>query len=625
MKDEEKTIEELQSEIIALKDKLKQNESELITYKYLLNNSNDGILLTAPDGKIYYANPAACKMYGRSEEEICNIGREGLVDTSDPGLIESLKKRDINGMAVGEFYQFRKDGTRFPTEVSSVVFNTPQGSRTSMIIRDLTEQKKLNEELRSSELKFSKLFKNSLLGISHVAKDGTLLLGNDAYARIYGYETFEQMKSMVKNIKSLYFNPGERREVMKELDKNGTLGPREFCVVKHDGSKAYVLATIQKIYDDKGNYLYNDTTHFDITEKKRLEDSIHKTEERLHTVLNSTPVVIYAIDKKGTYILSEGKGLEGTGLKPGELVGTSAIKSTANLLVTLPGGKIIVFSDVLKRVFKGKSFKGFTIFKNVHFEHQFVPIFDKSGKVEFMVGVATDITESKKKEEEILEFHKNLRALSSRLNQVREEERMYLAREWHDNFGQSLTGLKLDLVWLQKRIFQDNKNYDSMQEKIGSDIDLLDSVIKDARKITTELRPNYLDTLGLIPAIEWQFEELKRRAELNVKLVKKIDKVNFEQLKATAVYRIVQESITNIIRHSKASRVNGKIYTKNKKLVIEIKDNGIGITKKQLTGINSLGILGMKERAYFIDAEISITGEKNKGTEIILSIPMETK
>lgn len=622
-----KAEDKLSKEVQSLTKKLELCKAELDLYKSIVENSKDGILLTAPalDGKILYANPAICEVTGRTKKEICKLDRNGIADLNDQELIDSIKIRNTQNEAIREFHIIRKDGNRIPTELSFKNFQTPDGIRTSVIIREISERKKFQEKLRLSEMRYRKLFENSMMGISHVAENGTLLNGNDAYSRIYGYDTFVQMAAKVKNVKSLYLNVRERKEVINTLNKSNLIGSREFCVKKKDGTKAYVLATIQKIYDDKGNHLYNEATHLDITEKKKLELSKQETEEIFRNTINNAPIVIYAIERNGIYILSEGKGLYKTGLKPGEIVGTSALENTKDLFVTLSDGKTILFPQLIKKIFKGQRLKGCTVYNNVHFEHQFIPIWGKQGKVETMLGVATDISDIKEKEEEIFKSRDKLRALSTGLQQVREEERLNLARELHDNFGQSLTGIKMDLAWLMKRISKTNKNFDIIYDKVKSNIALLDSAIKDIRKISTELRPIYLDTLGLISAIEWQLEELKKRTELKILFTKNVNKIDLDQVKATSIYRIVQESLTNIIHHSKATRVNFKILKKDNGIRFEIADNGVGITNKQLTGIRSLGIIGMRERAYFLGSRILITGKKNKGTKIILSVPLEVK
>ena len=612
----------LAEKVNSLKKEVESSKAELNIFKSIVEKSNDGILLTTTNGKILYANNVACRIFGRTKKEILTLGRNDIADMNDPEQAEKLKIRESKKGAVVEFWIRRKNGVRIPIEISFNNFTTSKGIRTSVVFREIAERKKKQDELRLSERRYRKLFENSFMGISHVAEDGTLIEGNDAYAKIYGFNSFREMALKVKNVKTLYALPGERNSVMKKLNEDKIIGPKEFLVKRKDGTKIYILATVQKIYDDNGRFLYNEATHIDISERKRLELLKNETEEIFHNTIENALIVIYAINRKGKYVLSEGKGLYKTGLKPGEAVGWSAFEVNKELSVTLSDGKVVLFPQLIKKVFSGQSFKCWTVYNNIHFEHQVIPLFGANGKVKTMLGVATDITEIKKREDEIIESMEKLRALSARLHQVREEERIYLARELHDNFSQSLTGIKMDLDWIMKRICKTNDNFSTIQKKIKSNISLLDSSIKEIRKISTDLRPVYLDMLGLIPAIEWSLEELKNRDKFKISFKKNINKIEFDQIKSSAIYRIVQEALTNVIRHSRADRVNCSILKGKDSLKIEISDNGIGITNQQLTGKDSLGITGMKERALIIGADILITGEKHKGTKMILSIPL---
>lgn len=234
--------------------------------------------------------------------------------------------------------------------------------------------------------------------------------------------------------------------------------------------------------------------------------------------------------------------------------------------------------------------------------------------------IIRDVTEQKLAEEK-------LRMLSNHLHTVREEEKINLARELHDNIGQGLTGLKMDLVWMLKRL---SKREDSISskvivEKVKTVIPIIDSLIQSIRQISANLRPNILDTLGLIPAIEWQLEELKKRTNIDYKFIHEADVTHLDQLGSTAVYRIIQELITNIIRHSEATLVVCRILEDEFYIIIRVEDNGKGISEEELSGINSLGIIGMQERAYLLGGELIFFTGKEKGTQVALVIPKKGK
>lgn len=176
-------------------------------YKAFFENSMDAILLTSPDGTIYSANNAACRLFERSEVEICKIGRNGIVDTTDIHLAESLTERAATGSYYGELIMIKKSGEKFPAEISTAIFSyAERGQLTTMIIRDITERKATEEKLQASEAVFRNLFENSIIGISQVHPWGEFIRINKAYAEMYGYpDTSYYVKGIVwQSYKALF-------------------------------------------------------------------------------------------------------------------------------------------------------------------------------------------------------------------------------------------------------------------------------------------------------------------------------------------------------------------------------------------------------------------------------------
>jgi two-component system sensor histidine kinase UhpB len=226
-------------------------------------------------------------------------------------------------------------------------------------------------------------------------------------------------------------------------------------------------------------------------------------------------------------------------------------------------------------------------------------------------------------EKEIIEhkeIEQQLRHLSSRLQSVREEERKSIAREIHDELGQQLTGIKMDLSWLHKKI--DYEQPAELQQKVKVLISLIDTTIKTVRKISTELRPGLLDDLGLIAAIEWQCSEFQKRNGIKCQFNTKLEDADFGTTLSTEVFRIVQETLTNILRHANATLVEIKMSISENFLSVEIKDNGQGITQEEIRNTKSLGLLGMGERAKIIGGKFSIEGKPQNGTTVKLQVPL---
>ena len=238
----------------------------------------------------------------------------------------------------------------------------------------------------------------------------------------------------------------------------------------------------------------------------------------------------------------------------------------------------------------------------------------------------TDITERKKAEQFLKESQEQLKIFAGHLHSVREEERVGIARELHDNLGQNLSAIKMDICMVIKKL-DDQKGIKAVAaiiEQARSMIPMIEMTINQVQKISAELRPHLLDELGLIAAIEKHVEEFGKRSGISCQLISQIRKIKLERKIAVGVFRILQEALTNVMRHANASAVFVRILKKEGTIVMEIEDNGIGIKATRINNIKSIGILGMRERAMLIGGELLITTRKGKGTKITLNVPAKT-
>jgi PAS domain S-box-containing protein len=233
-------------------------------------------------------------------------------------------------------------------------------------------------------------------------------------------------------------------------------------------------------------------------------------------------------------------------------------------------------------------------------------------------AIYRDITKRKRAEEELQGSLKQLRELAARLQSVREEERAMVAREIHDELGQALTAIKIDLASLIPRLGADQKEE---LEKAESILKLVDQTILSVRRIATELRPGILDDLGLVAAVEWAAEEFEVRTGTRIHLDLPDDDIVIDPERATAIFRIFQETLTNVTRHAEATQVDVRLGREDGYIVLEVRDNGRGIGEEQLSAGGSLGILGMRERALLLGGALTISGAPGKGTLVTLRIP----
>ena len=232
---------------------------------------------------------------------------------------------------------------------------------------------------------------------------------------------------------------------------------------------------------------------------------------------------------------------------------------------------------------------------------------------------AVERAERRRAEENLRKSHKQLRALSVYLQYVREDERIRISRQVHDELGQALTGLKMDLYWLSHRV---PKKLRAVQKKTKDMSAHIDTTIQTVRRISTELRPGILDDLGLAAALEWQAQEFQKRTGLRCNVVCEVTETAFDQDLNTAFFRIFQETLTNVIRHAHASCVDVLLQEEQACLSMEVKDNGRGISCDEISNTKSIGLLGMRERAALLGGELTITGQAGEGTCVRVKIPL---
>jgi signal transduction histidine kinase len=225
-----------------------------------------------------------------------------------------------------------------------------------------------------------------------------------------------------------------------------------------------------------------------------------------------------------------------------------------------------------------------------------------------------------RKSERLRESEEKLRRLAAHLISVREEERAHIAREIHDELGQVLTGLKMEVTWLAKRLKEK-----PLVEKTDSMCKLIDTTVQTVRKIATGLRPEMLDDMGVVAAVAWYAKEFQKRTGIRCRAKLPPETVKLDVDVSTTMFRIFQEILTNVARHSRATRVDLELSVNEERVALDVIDNGVGIAETEVNGMKSLGLLGMHERALLFGGEVKIIGTPGHGTRVAVSIPMRQR
>lgn len=369
------------------------------------------------------------------------------------------------------------------------------------------------------------------------------------------------------------------------------------------------------------NYIYpaedGITIYFkDVTEKKLVEQKILNANKENIDTFNRINDSVISLDKNWNYVFLN-EAAKATHPYPiNELIGQSIWDIHPQLKGTLFERKFYEARDTQKVT----EFDSYYAPMEKWFHLKLYPSLD--GVTIFY----TDVTKTRKNEFEKLKLeaelnasNKNIRDLAAHLQIVEEAEKAQIAREIHDELGQQLTGLKLDAAWIAKKITTQDE---TLQHRINSMLSLVDTTIKSVRKITTALRPAILDDLGLIASIEWLSEDFEKRTEISVHFKSSVEDIAVEKKLALTIFRVYQEALTNIAKHSMATEVNALMDEDDGHIFLVIKDNGLGFDTKQPKNPNSWGLTGMRERANMFKGKFNIHSEKDKGTVITLKLPM---
>lgn len=251
------------------------------------------------------------------------------------------------------------------------------------------------------------------------------------------------------------------------------------------------------------------------------------------------------------------------------------------------------------------------------------PISAEAGFPDGVVNVIRDISERKRAEQELRLFREQLLALTTHLQSSIEEERSRISREIHDDIGQRMTALRMDLSLLEKSLKESSDP--AVREMTVNEIPVIQQMIDDGirtmRKIIRDLRPEVLDTLSLVDGIRWQADEFQKRTGIRCTLTLTDEDLSFEPNVSTAVFRILQEALNNVVRHARATEVSVLLQRSDGMLFLEVTDNGKGITEYEKNKIDSFGLLGIRERARSIGGSMSIHGEQGKGTVLRVGVP----
>jgi PAS domain S-box-containing protein len=584
-------------------------------YRTLVEQASDGIFIADSEGRFLIVNSSGYNLSQYSREELSKLTIYDLV------LPEDLKKEPFhfsemrdNKVARAERRMRRKDGTLIDVEVTAKFIS---GNRFLAFVRDVSERKKAEKELTESFSILEATLESTTDGILVVNAQGRinrynkkftalwgipqdiLATGDDNKAIAFVLDQLKEPEKFIAKVKELYNQP--------EAVSYDILEFKDGRVFERYSQPQYI----------KGQSSGRVWSFRDITERKKAEEELFQSEQKYRLLFHNNPLPMWmatipgldiievnnaAIEKYG-YTREEFLKLNTRQLRPAEDV-ENYLKEVAKMDPSIINTR--TWRDIKKDG---------TIMQVETHSHQ---IMYEGRPVWF--GLTNDVTEKFKAKELLQNSYEEIRQLASNLQSIREDERTNIAREIHDELGQQLTGLKMDIHWLSRKL----TNADAeMNAKMKESIELINATITSVRKIATDLRPSILDDLGLVAALEWQGEEFEKRSGTKVKFINQAGDLALKPEVATGIFRIYQELLTNIARHANARAVTASLQIDEENtLRFSIKDNGVGFNADTIGNKKTLGLLGIKERTLLMGGTYEIKTEPGKGSETIISIPL---
>jgi PAS domain S-box-containing protein len=537
-----------------------------------------------------------------------------------PEDYERVKKKFLTAIGsneqfwTDEYRYLKSDGSYLNLYDRGYIIRNSAGIAIRMIgsMVDMTRVLKAQKEVEESENRLRTIFNSEPECIKLLDSKCILIDMNPAGLSMIEADTLEQ----VKNRSVLGIIDEEYRKPFANLCRQvflGNPGKLLFSITGLKGTPRWMETHAVPLRDGAGKITALLAVTRDISDKRKAEEELISNERKYRTLVEQAIDAIALYDANGKLLEVNTGAIELLGYSREELQEMSLKDVLTEEEITIRPVQYEVLktgkSTVKQRAMRKKD--GTIVQTEVR--SQQLP----DGR---FVSVIRDLSDRIKAEEELKESYKAIRTLTDHLQKVREEERAHIAREIHDELGQQLTVLKMDVAWLNKKI--DAADESPLKLKMKELLSMLDGTVKTVRRISTELRPSLLDDMGLFAAMEWHLEDFSKRTGLKSSIVTGIEPEKLSEKIKTGLYRIFQESLTNVARHANATKIDVKAETNENNLVLCITDNGDGFDIAKIKSTKTLGILGMQERSAMMGGQYTITTAPGKGTTIVVSVPI---
>ncbi len=481
---------------------------------------------------------------------------------------------------------------------------------------DITKEREAEQALQFSEQRFRDLVETSQDLIWQCDEEGILVYLNPAWEQSHGFPLEEMLARPLAELAEVGSRDQDEGMMRAVLEGKSVRG-HETCHRSRGGKTVHLRINALSLRDSEGSLVGAQGTAYNVTDQVMAEEAHRASEERFRTTFEQAAVGLAHTSPDGRFLRANRQLGKITGYPREDLLGMTweALAHSEDLdmiresIGSLRGGERRAAYVECRCVQRDGNTVWISITATL--------ARGVDGEMTYGIDVVEDITDRKRAEDELRESRERLRGLAARLEEVREEERTGIARELHDELGQALTALRMDLAFMEEGLPDEETE---LADRVRSMVELTDTTINAVQTMSARLRSPVLDVLGLQAAVEWQVEEFAGRTEIACEVEMPDEGLDLVEKRATGVFRILQEALTNVARHAEASRVRVCLEEADGQLVLEVEDDGVGVSEEVLESYESLGLIGMRERAEAMEGEVKIERRPEGGTRVVLRV-----
>jgi PAS domain S-box-containing protein len=604
--------------LVQVLDITENKTQSLREWQDVFQYANWGVVLGTADGMLLeHMNPAFARMHGYSVEEL--RGRP-ILDVFAPesraSVAAHIEKAHQQGHYSFESVHLRKDATTFPVfiDVTTVYGNHGEIKYRVVNVQDITKSKEVEKVLQQ----YATIIESSDDAIISVTPDGIVSSWNRGAETMFGYSANDMIGKSVDVV-----TPEDRRDeeaiILRRIRNSEHFKNYETVRQHKDGKLIDISVTISPIYGHGGKSIGAVLISRDIGKYKQMEEELLYRENKFRTLAENSPNVIIRYDRECRRVYVNPAYIKESGFTIKEAVNTTIDSQW------LPGFSMSVdeYKARLLQVMNTGNPTELVLewphrITGQHTTYAFQIVAERSrdGKVLGALVIGHNITALKEAEKHLAESHAQLRELAARREATREDERRHIAREIHDEFGQLLTAIRMEVSMLKQQYAQSHSQFQDSAQRI---VALVDRTILEVRNMASMLRPAALET-GIVAALEWLADEFTARTGTPCELHLGEEIFNLDESYSIAIFRIVQEALTNIARHAEADAVTIVLERKGVGYNLKVSDTGKGfdVTTKK---VHSLGLIGVRERVFMLDGEMTINSLPGQGTMLEVYLP----